>query len=429
MIPHSINTYESGEARWPTTMQIPEPTSQEQKARLLLGACRFEGMFNCPCREGSVFESLKDLAQHMPNIPCQKCGHSLILHDGHNGSSTSTEPESPNLKTEPHIDVRQGISTPSNDFIDNLLASTLLPVGDAAKIPADLCNRESTVRKIAQMLMDGGSVLIWGAKGTGKTTLAKFLYEVLMSENWKAILIPSWPDATKKKVEEVLLGHARNTFPELINEGLLAKDLIFIIDEAQESLKTLRARSAWSSLIKASQSSDVRPRFCIFSNQGIVAEKQSVFASMPEISYPHLYGSDDDDQLSLFLSTAEFEEYFQRNCGLLGYDLDQEAACHVYCFTAGHPTILKLIMHYIKLVSHVLSLLKPRILYGDLNRASTPVSHQGPPFLGRTSRLFCTMKISCSTILARMCILKHLRDKANLPSRSSRNCLTHQRKR
>lgn len=291
----------------------------------------------------------------MPNIPCQKCGHSLNLHDGHDGSSTSTTFELPlKIKTEPHSNVSLGLSTPSDDLIGNSPTPQIFTAGDATKLPAELCHRESTVRRIAQMLIDGESVLIWGAKGTGKTTLAHFVYEILVSEDWKAILIPSWPAATKKKTEDILFEHARDKFPEITNEELLVKHLIFIIDEAQEALKTSRARSPWNNIIKERQSADAGPAFCIFSNQGIVPENHSVFASISEISHRLTHGSG-DGQLSLFFTNVEFEEYFQRNRGLLGYDLDQEAACHVYWLTAGHPTILKLTMHYIKLVSDVQS--------------------------------------------------------------------------
>ena len=46
------------------------------------------------------------------------------------------------------------------------------------------------------------------------------------------------------------------------------------------------------------------------------------------------------------------------------------------------------------------------------------LSYQCPPFLDRLSWLFCTMKINCSPILVKMCILEHLRDKANPSFRS-----------
>lgn len=341
-------------ASYSANMQIPEPMPQEPKARLLVGACRFKGMFDCPCREGSVFEPLKNLAQNMPSIPCKQCGHPLVLHKGHDGSSAATKPESPpQMKIEPHIGIRQGLSTPSNELVGNISGSPLLPPGDANELPAELCHRESTVRKIAQKLREGESVLIWGTKGTGKTTLANFLYEGLISENWKVILIPFMPDVTKKKIEDILLEHVRNKFPESANEELPVKDLIFIIDEAQESLKTSRLRSAWSNVIKASQSSDAGPRFCILSDRGIVPERGSVFADLPEVSHLPTHASG-DSQSSLFFTIANFEEYYQRNQGLFGFQLDQEAACHIYWLTAGHPTILKLIMHYIKLVSFAL---------------------------------------------------------------------------
>jgi hypothetical protein len=271
-----------------------------------------------------------------------------MLHNEHEGFTPIIAGPQPRIKTELPNNIQGPCSAPANTSTEDTI---VLPVDDATELQAQLCQRENTVLKIAKMLADGESILIWGMKGTGKTILANLLFEFLSSKTSRVILIQSWLGASKKKVDDILIEHARTQFPDWTDDDLVTKDLIFIIDEAQEALKTAKSRSAWNTLMKASESSETRPRFCIFSNQGILPELHSVFASMPEISHLKTHGNG-DGHLSLFFTMAEFEEFFQQNHAFYGFELEQEAAEHIYSLTAGHPAILRLILRYIKLVSH-----------------------------------------------------------------------------
>lgn len=324
-------------------MQTPESLSAEPRARLFPGSCSFTGIFDCPCREGSAFKALKDLR---PDTACEKCGHSLMLHRECEDSVPVVAGPPPRIKTELPTNHQIPYAAPVSDSGED---AVLLPEDDATELQAELCQRKNTVLKIAKMLADGDSVLIWGMKGTGKTTLANLLFEILISKTSHALLITCWPDAPKKKLDDILLEYARTKFPDLTNKDLTTTDMIFIVDEAQEALKTAKSRTSWNALIRASESSETRPRFCIFSNQGILPEFNSVFASMPEISHLRTHGNG-YGHLSLFFTTAEFEDFFQRNRALYGFELEQEAADHIYELTAGHPAILRLVLRYVKLV-------------------------------------------------------------------------------
>jgi hypothetical protein len=270
-----------------------------------------------------------------------------VLHNEHEGFAPIIAGPQPRIKTELPINHQGPHSAPANGSVED---PVMLPADDTSELQAELCQRENTVLKIAKMLADGDSVLIWGMKGTGKTTLANFLFGLLISRTPNVILISCWPDAPKKKLDDILLEHARAKFPDLTNKELATTDMIFIVDEAQEALKTAKSRTAWNALIRVSESSETRPRFCILSNHGILPEFHSVFASMPEISHLKTHGNG-DGHLSLFFTITEFEDFFQQNHALYGFELDQEAATRIYWLTAGHPAILRLILRYIKLVS------------------------------------------------------------------------------
>lgn len=332
-------------------MKLSESASLTPRVRLTLGACRFAGIFDCPCPEGSAYESIKDVKH---DLPCERCGHALSLHRDHQLlddplASTSQ----PQLKTEIQPSNMQ-LTSPESELNLETTAPALLLVhrepGNTTQAQSlqenslQTCQRRRTVLQIIRML-DCESVLIWGMSGSGKTTLAYLLLDSLIKKGQKVVFVAAWPEgAAKKKPEEVLLEQARTGFPSISNSDLLTEDIIFIIDEAQETLKQERA---WNSVINRSAGG---PRFCFFSSQGMFAESNSKFATMPEISYLITHGNG-DGYLSLFFTRPEFEDFLQLNYARFGYLLSEEAAHRIFGLTAGHPSLTGLILDYVKIVS------------------------------------------------------------------------------
>lgn len=328
---------------------------------LILGRCRFEGIFDCPCPEGSAYELVKELNH---DLPCNRCGHKLGLHQDHEGESAPfTLSAPPRLKIEhstpisnsQSLDLQQPLppsppappllqSSPSGD-------TTILAPEDqiATEIPVLICERQETVSQIVGMLDEYRSVFIWGMSGSGKTTLAYLLFEHLSRNLQKVVLVENWPENQKKRPEEVLLEYIQLKFPDDISgDRVLGQDFIFLIDEAQETLR--KQKSQWNSLIKSSNDPKKQgPRFCLFSEQGMIAHPNDVFATMAEISYLNSHGNGNGNA-SLFFTMSEFKDLAQQICVRSRLLLSKEALVHIFWLTGGHPLLSQLILEYVKLV-------------------------------------------------------------------------------
>jgi AAA domain len=336
-------------------MQSPESISPGPRGRLTLGPCRFEGIFDCPCPEGSALELIKNLR---PDLPCNRCGHILSLHkDLNEGEVVPLNLGSqPRLKIEPMSDVQSlhGLTDRGTNFDPTLLGSSSMSVPDyvqqAAQQPRSIviCERQQTITEILVILDKYRSVFIWGMPRSGKTTLAYLLYEHLSRNDKKVVFIENWPEVQRKKPEEVLLEHARVKYPDISGEEISTQDFVFLIDEAQETLT--KQKSAWNALIKNlinlnKNNNNKGPRLCLFSNQGMFAEYNNVFATIPEISYLKTHGNG-NNSASLFFTASEFENFLAQ-CGPI---LSKEAAEHVFWLTAGHPLITQLVLEYVDMV-------------------------------------------------------------------------------
>lgn len=269
----------------------------------------------------------------------------MMMHKEHDDSTTLTYDRSrPRIKPEL-------LDNGSRDDIHQHAAS--LPPRETGSVDVlpevqeEICQRSDTVLAIAKLLAEGESVFIWGGQGAGKSTLAKLLFDMLDTAAAKAILIPCWPRAAR--MEDILLDGVKKKYPSMNFQELSNENLIFIIDEAQESLKTTRARGIWHKIMEQPTSTGCRPRFCIISNQGVLPEPHNVFSAMPEISHLITHGNG-DGTLSLFFTAAEFVEYFQKNRICYGFNLDEQAVAEVYSVTAGHPTLVSLVLRYVRLV-------------------------------------------------------------------------------
>ncbi|OKL57847.1 hypothetical protein UA08_07302 [Talaromyces atroroseus] len=327
-------------------MQSPDSILPGPRVRLTLGPCRFEGIFDCPCPEGSAFELIKNLR---PDMPCSRCGHILTLHRDHNiGEMASISVGSqPQLKVEPMSDF-QPLQVPlerGSSHDTTLLGPSSTSIPEYAQVqphPTVICERQQTVSEILLILDKYRSVFIWGMPRSGKTTLAFLLYEHLSRKNEKVVFIESWPDI-RKKPEEILFEHARVKYPDISGEEISTQDFIFLVDEAQETLT--KQKSTWNALIKNLinlNNNSKGPRLCLFSSQGMFAEYNNVFATMPEISYLKTHGNGNGGA-SLFFTASEFETFLTQ-CGSI---LSKEAAEHVFWLTAGHPLLTQLILEYV----------------------------------------------------------------------------------
>lgn len=207
-----------------------------------------------------------------------------------------------------------------------------------------ICPRKETVSAIAGIMNESGAVLIWGLPGSGKSTLGQLLFEHLNEQGTKTVFINDWPATKNGKVEECLAEFCQSTYPDTTTEDALSGDFVFIIDGAQKCLQKLKR------VIKIAISSKKGPKFCLLSDQGPIADRNSVFEILPEISHLATHGACAEN-VGLFYTQSEFEDVVSRTTSKnLGYRLSKEATNHIFCMTAGNPLIVSSILDYIDMV-------------------------------------------------------------------------------
>lgn len=198
---------------------------------------------------------------------------------------------------------------------------------------------------IAGIVQTRGAVLIWGLPGSGKSTLGQLLFEYLTEQNTKTVFIKDWPGNKTAKLEEQLAEFCQPSYPGTSAEDVINSDFVFIIDEADKPLQKLKR------LIKnAITKPEKGPRFCLLNDQGRLADKNSVFEILPEISYLATHGAC-AEIVGIFFTQSEFEDVVSRTTSKnLGFRLSKEAANHIFSLTAGHPSIVCSILCYIDMV-------------------------------------------------------------------------------
>jgi energy-coupling factor transporter ATP-binding protein EcfA2 len=200
-----------------------------------------------------------------------------------------------------------------------------------------ICPRTETVSTIAGIVHTRGAVLIWGLPGSGKSTLGQLLFQHLCEKEIKTVFIKDWQATKIGKPEESLAEFCQPSYPGTSSEDVVNGEFVFIIREADKSLQKLKR------LIKnaITNSDDKGPKFCLLSDQGRFADKNSVFEMLPEISYLATHGACAEN-VGIFFSRAEFDEVVSETTSKsLGYRLSQEAANHLFKLTAVHPAIVR----------------------------------------------------------------------------------------
>ncbi|KAH8694041.1 hypothetical protein BGW36DRAFT_384234 [Talaromyces proteolyticus] len=366
------------------------PIHNGPRVQLTLGPCLFNGMFECPCKAGSIIDTLPSLGLESH---CAVCGHAVSLHRELESRSPEmffkTEMEDtlrPTLEgsassyTEPTTSQNEMQLTRSRSLIDcpssrNPLASSthrkrsLQEVLEESRRPYDeparpdkrlrssqteiaatestvedayVCPRQDTVSTLAKLLEDNGAILIWGMPGSGKSTLGRLLTEHFTRQNKKAVFISDWPLEKPSKLEEILTDFLHTDFPEMS----LDDDCVFVIDEAQKTLQ--KSKRYWNILIKNEIAKPNGSKFCILSGQGQLAGINSVFKDLPEISHLTSHGGCKEN-VGIFYTQSEFQDVASRLTSKnFSYRLSEDALSCVFSLTAGHPVTAKEILSYIE---------------------------------------------------------------------------------
>jgi hypothetical protein len=234
--------------------------------------------------------------------------------------------------------------SPFETALDPLPLVHGLQLDESHDIAPYICPRTETVSTIAGIVKTRGAVLIWGLPGSGKSTLGQLVFEHLSKQDTKAVFINDCLATKNGKLEESLAEFCQPSYPGTSSEDVLNGNFVFIIDEAHKSLQKLKR------LIKIAINTGKGPKFCMLSDQGVCADRNSVFEMLPEISYLATHGACADN-VGIFYSHSEFEQVVSSTTAKkLGYRLNEEAANHVFSLTAGHPLIVGSILRYIDMV-------------------------------------------------------------------------------
>lgn len=207
-----------------------------------------------------------------------------------------------------------------------------------------ICARAKTVCTIASMVGARGAVLIWGLPGSGKSTLGKLVFEHLIKQDTQTVFIDNCLTAKNGKLEESLAEFCQYSYPGTSSEDVINGEFVFIIDEAHKSLQKLKR------LIKTVITTGKGPKFCMLSDQGVCADRNSVFEILPEVSYLATHGACADN-VGIFYTRSEFEEVVAKmTAKSMGYKLTKEAENHIFSLTAGHPAIVRSVLCYVDMV-------------------------------------------------------------------------------
>jgi hypothetical protein len=143
----------------------------------------------------------------------------------------------------------------------------------------------------------------------------------------------------------------------LLERDLLALDIFFIIDEAQQ---TYVDSHLWYSVLKFQDRRRLGPRFCLFSSYGspITGSPNYPFRTTPvilgenqRVSLTVSHGLDAPD-ICLFYDDEEYKDVLCRFCrhAFKNFTLSANAQQYLFEFTSGHPGAVTSILSYVEKV-------------------------------------------------------------------------------
>ena len=209
---------------------------------------------------------------------------------------------------------------------------------------------------LAYMLDEHAVVHVRGTRSTGKTTLARLLYNHL-KDSCRAVFIDTW-DTKRSAFDNLVDKYHQSEYKDVEGKhilGLKGNDILFIVDEAERTYNSLQL---WVTLIRARIDKVLRARFCLFSSYGIL------ISGVPEYKFPDnrlaclqsvsLVGSTDSDRpnVCLFYTEYKFEDIVSRfyQINSVQFTLAQDLKGYIWSLTIGHPGMVDAILTFIEAV-------------------------------------------------------------------------------
>ena len=215
-----------------------------------------------------------------------------------------------------------------------------------------VCPRENTTKRLAEILDEEWLIHVRGTPSSGKTTLALLLRDYCKLRGDHAVYLPGWAK-DKDGVLNLLSECEDMGYRGITNDNLFSQNLIFILDEAQDTYHDIRL---WN-FIKTRNDYKFGPKFCLFSSYGSPAEGMVNYrthftppflnqAKRVSIILSSLRGSPD---ICLFYNEVEFEDAVSRYCSYhtTQFSLDKTARAYLFSITSGHPGAVFSMLSYI----------------------------------------------------------------------------------
>jgi hypothetical protein len=188
-------------------------------------------------------------------------------------------------------------------------------------------------------------VNVRGTPASGKTVLARLLFNHYQDRQVPVIYIPSWPQKQTDSYTSILVREAKDAGYDFVTYATLVDaNIVIILDEAQMSYGD---NGLWLGLIKSQSGSREGPRIALFTSYGnpttgpevnligsplaFLGPQQRVSITPSNIQY--------SPKIALFYNSGEFNDVVSRHCqddrSLL--KLDDGASDYLFNLTNGHP--------------------------------------------------------------------------------------------
>ncbi|KAJ6100225.1 hypothetical protein N7467_001760 [Penicillium canescens] len=223
-----------------------------------------------------------------------------------------------------------------------------------SSIPIRTFPRDETVRELAGNLQGRQNRLFCGIPGSGKTQLARELYNYLLFQSFKVVLIWNFDPSgftNITNITEYLLWHVEFEGFRSSANTMWSDDIIFIIDEAH---KSYGCDEFWHWVNKCNDErmeGFMVPSFWLFSNYGpsaMVTSPNNGEGNMdrPIIPFP--------EDLSLHYDLGECMRAIDLYLEKMGdeYEIDNATRGYVFDLTNGHPRLVNWILEFVNELYH-----------------------------------------------------------------------------